>query len=343
MARALELARAQNPHPNPRVGSVVLDASGEVVGEGAHVRPGDPHAEVLAVRQAGERARGGVLYSTLEPCAHHGRTPPCVDTIIAAGVVKVVVGIQDPDPRVSGQGIHRLREAGVEVIEGIMEVAARDLDPGYFHHRQTGRSLVTLKYAMTLDGAVAAVDSTSRWITSDEARQDAHRLRAEMDGVVVGAGTLRSDDPLLDVRLDGFEGAGPRPVIIAGSGELPGGARIWGREPIVVATRAMHLPSGELVQVPGDGSNPNPADTCRALADMGLLTLLLEGGPSVAGAWWRAGVIDRGVAYLGAKIAGGSGRSPLEGVFGTLGDATAVSITGVNSLGVDLRVDFELG
>jgi diaminohydroxyphosphoribosylaminopyrimidine deaminase/5-amino-6-(5-phosphoribosylamino)uracil reductase len=196
---------------------------------------------------------------------------------------------------------------------------------------------------MTLDGAVAAADSTSRWITSEAARHDAHRLRAEMDGIVVGAGTLRADDPLLDVRLEGFEGDVPKPVIIAGTGELPVDSRIWARDPIVVATRAMRLPSGDLIQVPGDEGYPDPVGACRALAEVGLLTLMLEGGPKVAGAWWRAGVIDRGVVYLGAKVAGGSGRSPLEGVFGTLGEATVVSITGVNSLGGDLRVDFELG
>jgi diaminohydroxyphosphoribosylaminopyrimidine deaminase/5-amino-6-(5-phosphoribosylamino)uracil reductase len=266
-----------------------------------------------------------------------------VQAIIAAGVSTVVVAAGDPDERVAGQGFTRLREAGVEVIEGFMEGIARDLDPGYFHHRETGRPLVTLKYAMTLDGAVAAVDATSKWITSAAARDDAHRLRAEMDGIVVGAGTLRADDPLLDVRIEGFEGPGPRAVVIAGAGGLPADARIWGRDPIVVAARPIDLPSGELLRVPGAEGLPDPGDTCRALADIGMLTLMLEGGPRVAGAWLRAGVIDKGVVYIGAKIAGGSGRSPFDGVFGTLADATVVRITGVNSLGEDLRVDFELG
>lgn len=340
MARALELAGEHHPHPNPRVGAVVVDRDGQVAGEGAHIGPGRPHAEVVAIEAAGERAVGSTVYLTLEPCTHHGRTPPCVEAIIAAGVARVVVAVADPDPRVSGRGVRRLGEAGVDVVTGLMEQEALALDPGYFHHRVTGRPLVTMKYAMTLDGAVAAADGTSRWITSPTARIDAHRLRAESDGVVVGAGTLRSDDPLLDVRIDGYTGRQPVPVVLAGAGDLPKGARLWERRPLVVATGDREIPSGELVLVGGVAGLPDPTETCRALADRGLISLLLEGGPRVAGAWWRAGAIDRGVIYLGSRLGGGVGRTPLEAVFASVGEAEVVTITGVDSLEGDLRVEF---
>jgi diaminohydroxyphosphoribosylaminopyrimidine deaminase / 5-amino-6-(5-phosphoribosylamino)uracil reductase len=341
MWRAIELARLHHPHPNPRVGAVVVDRHGDVVGEGWHIGPGEAHAEVVALLQAGEMGRDATVYVTLEPCTHHGRTPPCVDALLAAGVATVVVGAPDPDPRVSGTGIARLREAGVEVIEQVMAAEAMALDPGYFHHRRTGLPLVTMKYAMTLDGAVAAADATSEWVTSEEARADAHRLRAEMDGVIVGAGTLRIDDPSLTVRLDGYRGPQPRPVIIAGGGGLPAHARIWDRDPIVVATSEIDLPGGSLVVVAGEPGRPDPVASSRALGDLGLLALLLEGGPDLAGAWWRSGAVDRGVLYLGARLGGGTGRSPLGGVFETIADAQVVSVTGVRSLNHDIRVDFE--
>lgn len=343
MARALELARPYRTHPNPRVGAVVLDKDGNVVGEGAHLGPGQPHAEVSALERAGDAARDGTVYVTLEPCNHQGRTPPCVDALLAAGVAVVVVAATDPDDQVSGGGIARLRSAGVVVIEGVMAKEGRQLDPAYFRHRETGMPLVTMKYAMTLDGSVAAADATSQWITSPSAREDAHHLRSEMDAVIVGAGTLRLDDPELDVRLEGFQGAPPRPVVIAGTGQLPAAARIWARDPIVVATDDLDLPSGTLIKVLGGGGTPDPKAVCVALADLGLLALLLEGGPTVAGAWWRSGVITRGVAYLGGRVGGGAGRSPLAGVFGTIADAEVVSITAVRSLDGDIRVDFERG
>ena len=340
MARALELARPHHPHPNPRVGAVVVDQSGRVVGEGSHLGPGNPHAEVIAIEQAGDRARGAVLYVTLEPCTHHGKTPPCVDAIVAGGLATVVVATDDPDPRVSGQGIAKLRAAGIEVVEGVMSEEARDLDPGYFHHRSRGLPLIVMKYAMTIDGSVAAADTSSKWITTKAAREDSHRLRADMDAVMVGSGTIRADDPLLNVRMDDYEGPQPRPVILLGTRPLPDGARIWDRDPVVVTTSAQQLDRGTVVRVAGVDGRPDPAAAAQALGELGLLTILLEGGPGVAGAWWRAGLIDRGVVYIGSKVGGGTGRSPLGGAFGTIDDARVVTITGVNSLDGDLRVDF---
>lgn len=341
MRRAIELAGSHRPHPNPRVGAVVVSDAGEVLGEGAHEAPGRPHAEVVALQQAGDRARGATLYVTLEPCTHHGRTPPCVTAILDAGVSKVFVGAGDPDARVSGSGVSTLRDAGVEVVEGVLGEEAEAADPSYFRHRRTGLPRVTLKYAMTLDGAIAAADGSSRWVSSEPAREDAHRLRAGVDAVVVGAGTVRSDDPRLTVRLEGYEGPQPRAVIVAGTGELPGDAVIWEREPLVVSARHREIPSGSLVVVTGEGGLPDPAAAAGAIAEQGYLDLLLEGGAGVAGAWWRAGVVTGGVAYLAAKIGGGRGISPLGGAFPNIERASEVEITGVRSLGADYRVDFE--
>jgi diaminohydroxyphosphoribosylaminopyrimidine deaminase/5-amino-6-(5-phosphoribosylamino)uracil reductase len=279
------------------------------------------------------------MYVTLEPCAHHARTPPCADALIDAGIGRVVVGAIDPDGKVSGAGIERLRAAGVDVSLAPDPAVAREVDPAYFHHRETGLPLVTLKWAMTLDGAVAARDGSSRWITSEEARSHAHRLRSSVDAVVVGAGTLRADDPSLDVRIEGFNGAQPRPVIVAGEAPLPADRRIWRRDPVVVSVSPAEIPSGELVTVPGE-KIPDPVETARVLADLGLLDLLLEGGPTLAGAWWRAGLIDRGVVYVGARMGGGAGRAPLEGVFASIDQTAEVEFVQVSSVGSDVLIEF---
>jgi diaminohydroxyphosphoribosylaminopyrimidine deaminase/5-amino-6-(5-phosphoribosylamino)uracil reductase len=318
----------------------VVDPDGRQVGEGAHEAPGQPHAEVVALEAAGAGASGATLYVTLEPCSHLGLTPPCVDAITAAGVARVVMGVTDPDSRVSGTGAARLREAGVEVVEGVMGDEVVAMDPAYHHHRKTGMPLVTLKYAMTLDGSVAAHDGTSKWITGEEARMDAHGLRAEADAVVIGAGTLRSDDPGLDVRLSSYEGPQPRPVIVAGREPLPADRRIWQRRPLVLSVESHPIPAGSLIEVTGEEGRPDPVVACRALADLGLLSILVEGGPTIASSWWAAGVVDLGVVYVGAKLGGGGGRTPMSGVFESVGDAQVVSITGVRSLEGDVRIDF---
>ena len=340
LLRAYELARKHYTHPNPRVGAVVVSPTGEVLGEGAHLGPGSPHAEVAALDGVFD-PRGATIYVSLEPCAHTGRTPPCVDRLIAAGVARVVIGTGDPDARVAGAGIATLLGAGIEV-DLVDDPAARELDPGYFHHRETGSPFVTLKYAMTLDGSVAAADGTSQWITSEEARADAHVLRSEADAVIVGAGTLIADDPRLDVRLATGRGHQPRPVVVAGRRDLPDRARIWDRDPLVVSTFDRTVPSGDLLLVAGAG-HPDPVGVCAALAAAGYLDLLVEGGPTLAGAWWRAGVIDRGVAYIGGRFGGGQGIQPLDGAFTTIGDAVDVTVNDVRQVGTDVRVDFEIG
>ncbi len=323
-----------NPHPNPRVAAAVLSA-GSVVGRGLHRRAGEPHAEILALRAAGDRARASTVVVTLEPCSHHGRTPPCADALISAGVGRVVVGARDPDPRVAGGGIARLRAAGIEVLEGVLGAEVEAADPGYFHQRRTGRPLMTLKLASTLDGQLAAADGTSQWITGEAARRDVHRLRSQCDAVMVGAGTVLADDPRLDVRIEGFDGPQPRPVIIAGSRPLPPGAALFDRNAIVYAPRATDL--GEGVEAPGpDGVS---LDTVvKDLGSRGVLRVLVEGGPTLAAALWRAGLVDEIVAYLGGTIAGGLGQPWFAAPFTTLSEAIPVTLSDVTQLDGDVRL-----
>ncbi len=341
MREAVSLAAAHRPHPNPRVGALVVDDGGTVLASGAHVEPGTPHAERLALDAAGSAADGATLVVTLEPCVHHGRTPPCTDAVIASGVSRVIVGAADPDSRVSGNGIRRLRQAGIEVLEGVEAELVERTDPGYFHHRRTGRSRVVHKAALTLDGQTAAADGTSQWITSDAARRDGHRLRSQMDGVMVGAGTLIGDDPRLSVRLEGYDGPQPRPVIVAGTRPLPAGAAIWLRNPLVLAPVPMDVP-GDVVVVPGPGGSVDLEAGLRATADAGLLDLLLEGGAALAGAMFARGLVDAGVWYLAGLIAGGVGQGVFDRPFHTLDSARPARITAIHPVGPDLRVDWEL-
>ncbi len=340
MTRALELASAYRPHPNPRVGAVVISRDGSVVGEGAHRGAGLEHAEISALSQAGDRSRGGTLVVTLEPCDHHGRTPPCTAALISAGVGRVVLGALDPDPRVSGRGVIRLQEAGIDVETGLMADEVEQADPAYFHHRRTGRPRMTIKAAATLDGQTAAADGSSQWITGPEARQDGHRLRAMSDAVMIGAGTLIADDPILDVRLEGYDQGQPRPVIVAGSRPLPVAARIWERNPLVVTTVDRGGPGEALVVAPGIDGLPDLAQTAVLLGNLGLLDVLVEGGPSLTGALWAAGLVDRGVFYLAGMVAGGQGRPLFSGSWPTLTAGKPVEITALEQLGADIKVTF---
>ena len=341
MRRAIELAAGRRTHPNPRVGAVIVDGTGEVVGEGAHDGVGLPHAEVIALSQASDRARGATLYVTLEPCTHQGKTPPCAGAVVEAGVSRVVIGAIDPDPRVSGSGVTSLREAGVEVETGVLEQDAEEVDPAYFHHRRTGLPLVTLKLAMTMDGAVAAQDGSSQWITSEEAREDAHRLRATMDAVIVGAGTLRMDDPRLSARVGDESLVQPVPVVVAGRQSLPVDSRIWERSPLVLSSHPVGVPSGEVIVVGGEDDWPDPEPAARALAERGLLDILLEGGPTLAGSWWRSGMVGRAVIYVGARVGGGTGIAALGGDFATMAQSRPVNIRDVRMVGPDIRIEME--
>ncbi|MCB2223927.1 MAG: bifunctional diaminohydroxyphosphoribosylaminopyrimidine deaminase/5-amino-6-(5-phosphoribosylamino)uracil reductase RibD [Actinobacteria bacterium] len=329
MLEAITLASPAMPHPNPRVGALVLDSSGAVVGRGFHEGPGRPHAEALALAEAGERAAGGTVVATLEPCRHHGRTPPCTGAILASGAARVVIGALDPDPRVAGGGAADLEAAGLQVEVGVAAAEAEALDPGYFHHRRTGRPRVTLKVAMTLDGQVAGADGTSRWITGPDARRDGHALRSRSDAVMVGAGTVLSDDPSLDVRLEGYDGPQPIPVIVAGTRPIPADRTVMGRDPIVLE--------------PGGGGTVDLPVALRTLGEAGIVDLMVEGGPTLASALLRESLVDRIVAHVAGLVGGGVGRPAFGGVFATLADAVPVRIVSVERLGPDLRVECETG
>ncbi|HEV8163333.1 MAG TPA: bifunctional diaminohydroxyphosphoribosylaminopyrimidine deaminase/5-amino-6-(5-phosphoribosylamino)uracil reductase RibD, partial [Actinomycetota bacterium] len=240
MARAVALAEGGRgtASPNPMVGAVLV-MDGHVVGEGYHRAPGEPHAEVAALAAAGEAAAGATCYVTLEPCAHQGRTPPCADALLQAGVARVVAALPDPDPRVDGAGLARLRAAGVAVTVGVGADAAAEQNAAYLTHRRLGRPRVTLKAAASLDGKVAAPDGSSQWITGTAARADAHRLRAEADAVAVGAGTALADDPRLTVRLPGYAGRQPLRVLVDAAGRVGAAGHLFDRAgPTLVATTA---------------------------------------------------------------------------------------------------------
>ena len=316
MARAVELAAGvrTSTSPNPWVGCVIEPGGFE----GATRPPGGPHAEIVALDAAAGRAREATLYTTLEPCSHTGRTPPCADAIVAAGVARVVVAIEDPDPQVSGKGIAALRAAGIEVDVGLRENEVRALLAPYLKHRTTGRPYVVLKLAATLDGRTAAADGSSRWITGPEARADSHRLRAESDAVIVGAGTVRADDPSLTVRHGQTPGKDPRRVVL---GHAPADAKVH---------PALEL-EGDLDQI---------------LDELGrgdVLQALVEGGATVAGAFHRAGLVDRYVIYLAPALAGGDDGRPLLAGPGaaTIDDVWRGRIVDVTRLGDDLRIDLE--
>lgn len=347
MARAIALAAEQHPHPNPRVGAVIIGPDGRQLGAAAHVAPGLPHAERLAIDDAGAIPTGATLIVTLEPCNHTGRTLPCTDAIIESGIRSVVVGALDPDSNVDGQGIERLRAHGVQVevldTHSNLGRAALDLDPGYFHHRRHGTPQVILKVAATLDGQVAAADGTSQWITGPAMRRRVHEWRAQCDAVMVGAGTVFADDPRLDVRLDGYSGWQPRPVIVAGSRPLPPEARIWQRDPLVLSDRSIEIPAGELEVVEGDGT-AGCVDLTEALirlGERGLLRILVEGGAAIASSLVNADLVHVGLLHLGAKLGMGLGRPLFDGTFATIEAAREVEIATAELVDGDLEVRWE--
>jgi diaminohydroxyphosphoribosylaminopyrimidine deaminase/5-amino-6-(5-phosphoribosylamino)uracil reductase len=306
--------------PNPWVGCVVVAGPEptQVVFEAATAPPGGPHAEVTALTRAGvELARGATLFTTLEPCAHHGRTPPCTDAIIQAGVARVVIGIEDPDPLVAGRGIEALRAAGIAVTVGAAAAEVTEQLAPYLKHRTTGQPWVVLKMASSLDARTAAPDGTSRWITGAEARHDVHRLRARSDAILVGAGTVRLDDPELTVRLDdGATRIQPLRVVL---GSAPPEAKVH---------PALEL-SGPL------------GDVLTELGSRGVLQLLVEGGATVAHDFHAAGLVDRYVLYLAPLLFGGDDGQPLfagPGA-GTIGDVWRGKLVSVERLGEDLRVE----
>ena len=324
MTRAMRTALAAaaavraTTSPNPWVGAAVISPAGELVATGATEPPGGRHAEIVALDAAGRSgsttAQGATLVCTLEPCSHHGRTPPCTDAIVAAGIRRVVVATTDPDPLVAGSGIDALRRVGLDVELGLLAHDAEAQLAPYLHHRRTGRPYVVCKLAMSADGGIAAADGTSQWITGDAARRDAHRLRAESDAILVGAGTVRADDPALTVRH--VDGADPLRVVL---GSAPQDARV---HPCLEWTGGLE-------------------DLLDQLGSRGVLQLMVEGGARVVGSFHAAGLVDRYVLYLAPALFGGSDAKAAIGstTASTIGDIWRGRFDRIERVGDDVRLE----
>jgi diaminohydroxyphosphoribosylaminopyrimidine deaminase / 5-amino-6-(5-phosphoribosylamino)uracil reductase len=335
MRRAIAASQAVvgTTSPNPPVGAVVLDAHGEVAGVGATSPVGGPHAEIHALDAAGTRATGGTLVVTLEPCSHVGQTGPCVDAIVAAGIRRVVYAVVDPHPLAAG-GADALRAAGVEVEAGLLthEVAQGPLE-AWLHYVRVGRPFVTWKYAASLDGRVAAPDGSSRWVTGEDARADAHRLRAECDAVAVGIGTVLTDDPRLTVRdRDGvLADRQPLRVVLDTSGRTPIEAAVLDE-----AAPTLVLTGADLPVVDG---HLDPHAVLGVLHDRGVVHLLLEGGPTVAMSFVAADLVDRVVGYIAPMVIGGGGLPALAGEGApSIDKAWRFRTDEVTRVGDDLRI-----
>ena len=334
MRRAVELSAStgEAPHPNPNVGAVVLDPSGQAVGEGCHERAGGPHAEVVALRAAGDAARGGTLVVTLEPCAHTGRTGPCTEAVLAAGIARVVLAVPDPTPAARG-GAERLRRAGVAVESGVLAGEAERANERWLTGVRRHRPFVVWKVAASLDGRVAAADGTSRWISGTQSRRDAHRLRAECDAIVAGIGTVLADDPHLTVRDEAGRLAARQPlrVVVDSHGRTPRSARVRDdAAPTWIAT------TDDLGAGPAGGVDLEALLKELWVRERGLV--LLEGGPTLAGAFLRHGLVDRVVAYV-APLLLGAGVPALAGTgVATLADGVGLELTDVRVLGPDVRI-----
>lgn len=347
--------------PNPRVGAVLSDGEGRIVGEGFHDRAGGAHAEIEALRAAGETARGATLFVNLEPCAAHGRTPPCTEALIAAGVRRVVCSIEDPDPRTAGRGVRKLREQGVDVDVGARAEAAARLNEFFLVSEREGRPFVHLKWAASLDGRIAASGGASKWITGEAARADALRLREEHDAVLVGAGTVLADDPLLTRRLGLARSILPhRRIVLDGRLRVPPRARVFDRCEgsevwlVTAATRdtagesrrvAPFLERGvEVVALPEGPSGIDLAALLSRLHRLEVRSLLVEGGGKTAWSFLSAGLVDRVTAYLAPLLLGGGGSpGPLGGAgFPDPAGAVRTGSLEVERLGGDLRISASL-
>ncbi|WP_328303567.1 bifunctional diaminohydroxyphosphoribosylaminopyrimidine deaminase/5-amino-6-(5-phosphoribosylamino)uracil reductase RibD [Streptomyces sp. NBC_00435] len=349
MARAIELAArgAGSTSPNPVVGCVLTDAAGTVVGEGWHERAGGPHAEVHALRAAGPAARGATAYVTLEPCNHTGRTGPCAQALVEAGVTRVVYAVSDPNPQASG-GAATLRAAGIATEAGLLAAEAEEGNAAWLTSVRLGRPYILWKYAATLDGRVAAADGTSRWISCPESRADVHRLRAEADAVVVGSGTLHADDPHLAVRgPDGVAGSGqPLRVVLDTHATIRPTARVLDDAAptlVVVAenledTATRHLAGVELARLPYDKYGISVDALLAELHRRGVRSVLLEGGPTLAGAFVAAGVVDKVVGYLAPVLLGAGPNALADAGIATLTEALRLRITETVRIGTDIRV-----
>jgi len=343
MGAALSLA-ARNlgqTWPNPAVGCVIVDDAGRVVGRGFTQRGGRPHAETEALAMAGARAKGGTAYVTLEPCSHHGKTPPCADALVAAGIARCVAAIEDPDPRVSGRGLAKLKEAGIAVEAGVLAGRAREMNIGFLTRVATGRPFVALKLATSLDGRIATRAGESRWITGEEARAFGHMLRATHDAIAVGAGTVLTDDPELTCRLKGLEDRSPVRLVFDRRGRTPATAKIMSNNPPtwIVCNAPGHLNNAS--QYIGVAQNNDSAawlsEALTKLGTAGLTRILVEGGATLATAFLRGGLVDRLYWFRAPIVIGGDGLpgiAPL--AVDRLAESVGLRCVGSRTLGNDV-------
>jgi diaminohydroxyphosphoribosylaminopyrimidine deaminase/5-amino-6-(5-phosphoribosylamino)uracil reductase len=350
MRHALSLAERGRGavEPNPMVGAVVLDAGGAVAGEGWHRRFGEAHAEVNALAAAGERARGGTLYVTLEPCCHHGKTPPCTDAVLRAGVRRVVAAMTDPFPKVAGGGLAVLRAAGFEVTVGVCDAEARELNAPYLTLLSAGRPWVLAKWAMTLDGRIATRTGDSRWISNEESRRIAHDIRGRVDAVLVGRGTVTADDPLLTARPPGPRTAAR--VVVTASGRLPERCRLrdTARDvPVIVFTAVGNVASlagwaaggCEVVGLPAADTGLSIADVLADLGRRRMTNVLVEGGAGLLGSVLDVGLADELHVFVGPAVVGGPGLSPVGGAgVARLADAARLVSPAVRAVGGDVYI-----
>lgn len=353
MLRALELARSVRGRvsPNPPVGAVLVRA-GRIVGEGSTRPPGGPHAEIAALRAAGDAARGSTLYVTLEPCSHYGRTPPCTQAIIAAGVEAVVCTIVDPDEQVNGRGVEELRRAGVAVQCGNHEVEAREILVDYIKHRRTGLPYVTAKFAASLDGKIGTRTGDSRWVSGPQTLAWAHEQRARLDAIAVGVNTVLVDDPQLTARPGGQESREHQPlrVVVDSGGRTPASARVLqGIAPTLIATtersadewRAeMRRRSAEVAVLPAESGKVDLRALLALLGARGCLNLLVEGGGILLGSFFDAGLVDRVQAIVAPMIIGGASAPVAVAGRGVerMAEAFRLQSVRVDLLGSDLLV-----
>jgi len=351
MTRALRLAKraAGRTHPNPIVGAVVV-GKGQILGEGWHREPGEPHAEVVALEMAGETARGGTLYVNLEPCDHHGRTPPCTEAILGAGIARVVIACEDPHPLVRGKGIKRLVNSGIEVSTGVGRKEAEELNRAFLYFARENLPYVTLKVATTLDGRTADASGNSRWITGEKARLAVHRLRSLADAVLVGAGTILADDPMLNVR--GIKGGNqPLRIVLDPEVKIPIDSQIVqeasdGRT-IVVIRRGVALAKRKLLEERGVRFLILPvrsgmfgwAEMAASLVDLGVLHLLVEGGSRTATWFLVQSAVRRVELFMAMKLLGNTGLpSVMDMGINNLGEAAAFDLRGCRIVGEDLHI-----
>lgn len=367
MARAVQLAARglYTTMPNPRVGCVITDDRGEIVGEGWHQRAGLPHAEIEALKDAGERARGATVYVTLEPCSHTGRTGPCADALIEAGVAKVVYGMQDPNPSVGGEGLQRLKDAGIEVEGPLLEEQCRALNPGFIKRMTLGLPLVRCKSAMSLDGRTAMASGESKWVTGPAARADVQRLRARSCAVVTGVETVRFDNPNLNVRADemalgllaaessalavAIQEIQPLRVIVDSRLRTPAKAFILqGDAPtLVVTTEAAELSRRQRLEQAGAEVLVLPADNSGRVDLLALLNelarrqcneVLVESGATLSGEFLYRGHVDELIVYMAPKLLGSTARPLFELPIAQMGSVLPITITDMRAVGHDWRI-----